>query len=219
MGLDAEWSSDLRVTGDAAHPAVVGDIDLVRGRFAFAGRELTLSRGVIRLNGASPPDPTLDIQASATVEGVTATINIAGTAQNPEITFSSVPALPEDEVISRLLFGSSVTSLSPLQAVQLAAALNSLRSRGGGLDPLGKLRRAAGLDQLRFYGADATSGRGPAVGVGRYIGRNLYLEIVTDARGYTATQIEIALSRALRILSQVGTSGGSNISLRYSHDY
>lgn len=219
MGLDAEWRSDLQITGDAAHPVIVGDIDLVRGTFAFAGRELSLSRGVIHLNGAQPPDPTLDIQASSTVEGVTATITIAGTAQSPEITFSSTPALPEDEVLSRLLFGTSVTSLSPLQAVQLAAALNSLRSRGGGLNPIGKLRRVAGLDQLRFYGADQTTGRGPAVGAGRYIGKNLYVEVITDARGYTATQIEIALSRALRILSQVGTAGGSNLTLRYSHDY
>jgi translocation and assembly module TamB len=218
MGLDAEWRSDLRIRGDARNPVIVGDIDLVRGRFAFAGRNLTLSRGVIHLNGASPPNPTLDIQASTTVENVTATISIGGSARSPEITFGSIPALPQDEVLSRLLFGSSVSSLSPLQAVQLAGALNSLRG-GGGLNPLGKLRRAAGLEELRFYGADTASGRGPSIGAGRYIGNNIYVEITTDARGFTATQIEIALGRSLRLLSQVGALGGSNLTLRYSKDY
>jgi autotransporter translocation and assembly factor TamB len=75
------------------------------------------------------------------VNGVTAVIVIGGRAQNPQITFTSTPALPQDEVLARLLFGSSVTSLSPTQAIQLAAALNSLRGSGGGLNPLGKLRR------------------------------------------------------------------------------
>jgi len=219
MGLDAEWGSSLRIRGDARNPVIVGDINLIRGRFSFAGRDLTLSHGVIHLNGASPPNPTLDIQASTSVEGVTATINIGGTARNPDITFNSTPALPQDEVLARLLFGSSVTSLSPLQAVQLAGALNSLRGGGGGLNPLGKLRRAAGLNELRFYGADAGTGRGPAVGAGRYISKNIYVEITTDARGFTATQIEIALTSALRVLSQVGALGGSNVTLRYSHDY
>jgi translocation and assembly module TamB len=43
--------------------------------------------------------------------------------------------------------------------------------------------------------------------------------VITDARGFTATQLEIALSKALHILSQTGSFGGSNVSLRYSKDY
>ena len=34
------------------------------------------------------------------------------------------------------------------------------------------------------------------------------LEIITDARGFTATQLEIALSKALSLLSTIGSSGG-----------
>ncbi len=219
LGLDAEWSTALRITGDARRPKVVGDVNLVRGTFTFAGRQLTLSKGVIHLDGAEPPNPTLDIEASTTVDAVTATITIGGSAKTPEITFSSTPSLPEDEVLSRLLFGSSVAQISPLQAVQLAAAVNSLRGGGGGFNPLGKLRSAAGLDQLHVYGADQATGRGPSVGAGKYISSNIYVEVITDARGNTATQIEVALTKSLKLLSSVGALGTSNIGLRYSHDY
>jgi translocation and assembly module TamB len=220
MGLDAEWSTTLRITGDAAHPVVVGDVRLVRGTFSFAGRALTLSTGVIHLDGSNPPDPTLNIVASATVDSTTATITIGGTASDPQITFSSVPALAQDEVLSRLLFGSSVAQISPLQAVQLAAALNSLRgSSGGGFNPLGKLRSAAGLDRLNFYGANTATGQGPSVGAGQYISNNIYVEVTTDTKGYTATQIEIALTRSLKLLSAVGALGTSNVGMKYSHDY
>ncbi len=219
MGLDAEWSTFLRITGDAAHPVIIGDVRLVRGTFSFAGRQLTLSTGVIHLDGSTPPNPTLDIVASATVDATSATITIGGTAQAPQITFSSTPALPQDEVLSRLLFGASVAQISPLQAVQLAAALNSLRSSGGGFNPLGKLRSVAGLDRLNFYGANQATGQGPAVGAGKYISSNIYVEVTTDTKGYTATQIEIALTRSLKLLSAVGALGTSNVGLKYSHDY
>ncbi|HEX8624838.1 MAG TPA: translocation/assembly module TamB domain-containing protein, partial [Allosphingosinicella sp.] len=110
--------------------------------------------------------------------------------------------------------------ISALQAVQLATSLNSLRGGGGGLNPLGKLRSAGGFDRLRILGADDTTGRGTAIAAGFYVSDDIYLEIITDARGFTATQIEIALSKALSILSQVGTSGGgNNVNVRYRKQY
>lgn len=121
--------------------------------------------------------------------------------------------------MSRILFGSSVTSLSPVQAIQLASALNSLRGSGGGLNPLGKLRGIAGVDRLRVLGADQNAGRGTSLAAGKYISNNIYVEIITDARGFTATQLEISLSRALSVLSQTSSFGGSNVGLQYKKTF
>lgn len=220
MGLEAEWSTDLRVTGTSAQPIVTGDVQLVRGTYSFAGKRFDLDNASrITFSGGRVIDPLLSINAATTVNGITATIAISGTAQRPDIVFGSSPALPQDEVLSRLLFGTSVTSLSATQALQLAAALNSLRGSGGGLNPLGKLRSAMGIDRLRILGADQSTGRGTAIAAGQYISNNIYIEIITDARGFTATQLEISLSRALSILSQAGGSGSTNATLRYSKDY
>lgn len=220
MGLEAEWSTDLRVTGTSAQPIVTGDVQLVRGTYSFAGKRFDLDNASkITFAGGRVIDPQLSINAATTVNGITATIAISGTAQRPNIVFGSSPALPQDEVLSRLLFGTSVTSLSATQALQLAAALNSLRGSGGGLNPLGKLRSVTGIDRLRILGADQSTGRGTAIAAGQYISNNIYIEIITDARGFTATQLEISLSRALSILSQAGGSGSTNATLRYSKDY
>jgi translocation and assembly module TamB len=112
-----------------------------------------------------------------------------------------------------------VTQISALQAVQLAASLNSLRGGGGGLNPLGALRSATGLDRLRILGADETTGRGTAIAAGFYVSNNIYIEIITDARGFTATQLEIALSKTLSLLSQIGSAGSTNVNLRYRKEY
>src|SRR3546814_5045146 len=89
------------------------------------------------------------IAAEANVQGLSATIRVTGTGLRPEITFASIPALPEDEVLSRLLFGTSVANLSAPEALQLAAAAASLRSGGRSAgNPLNKLGRAIGVDRI-----------------------------------------------------------------------
>lgn len=219
MGLESEWELDLRVGGTSAAPVVTGGLDLIEGEYSFAGKRFEVTRGQIDFRGGALTDPGINITASTTTNGITANIVITGTGQRPNIAFTSTPALPQDEVLSRLLFGSSPANLSATEAIQLAAALNGLRGGGGGLNPLGKLRSATGFDRLRILGADSATGRGTALAAGKYLTDDIYIEIVTDARGFTATQIEIALTRALSLLSSTGSFGGSNVSLRYSRDY
>lgn len=220
MGLEAEWRAALQITGTADAPVIVGPVTLERGTYAFGGRRFDLSRGIARFAGENPPNPTLDIEATTTVDGLTATIDITGRAYAPEIAFTSTPALAQDEVLSRLLFGSSIASLTPTQALQLAASLNTLRgSSGGGFNPLGTLRKATGIDRLRLLGGDKTTGAGPSVAAGKYISNRVYVEVTTDARGYSSTQLEIGLTRTLRLLSAVSSFGTSNVGLKYSRDY
>jgi len=220
MGLDSEWRSDLRVQGTTATPQIVGTLDLLRGELSLAGRRFDVRRGHVAFTGDRPPNPRIDLEAVSDIDGVEVGINITGSSTNPQIAFVSSPSLPQDEVVSRILFGSSVTEISAIQAVQLAASLNSLRGGGGGLNPLGRLRSATGFTHIRILGADRTTGRGTALSAGMYLSDDIYIEIITDARGFTATQIEIALSRSLSLLSQFGTSSGAtNVNLRYSKDY
>lgn len=219
MGLESEWGADLRVTGTSDAPRITGEMELVRGTLGFAGRSFELESGRISFNGGPATNPTLRVAAASEVDGTTVRVNIRGTGQNPDISFSSTPALPQDEIMARILFGNSIGELSAIQAVQLAASLNSLRGGSGGLNPLGVLQSATGLDRLRLLDADETTGREMAVAFGQYITNDVYVEIVTDARGYTATQLEISLTPALSVLSQIGSGGQSNVNVRYKKDY
>ena len=219
MGLESEWMADIVLRGTTLAPRVTGEIELVRGTLGFAGRSFELQEGRVTFPTGDAYDPAIRLLASDTIETVTVNVAVSGRASNPQIAFSSVPGLPQDEIVSRILFGDSITSLSPLQAVQLASSLNTLSSGGGGLSPLGALQSATGIDRLRVLGPDDTVGRGTALAAGQYITKDIYLEVITDARGYTATQLEISLTRALSLLSQAGGAGQSNLSIRYRKDY
>jgi translocation and assembly module TamB len=200
LGINSLWSTNLQIGGFADEPRFTGRADLVRGNYDFAGRIFRLDHGSIRFQGENPPDPMLDIHAEAAVQGIDASVIVRGTGLKPEITFASSPPLPQDELLSRILFGTSITNLSAPEALQLASAVAALQSGSGSLDPINALRRAIGLDRLRIVPADVATGQKTAIAAGKYITRKLFVVVVTDGQGYSATNIEYQMTRWLSIL-------------------
>jgi translocation and assembly module TamB len=219
LGIDSIWTTNLNVGGTADAPRFTGRADLVRGEYEFAGRNFRLERGTIRFRGESPPDPLLDIRAEAQVQGLDATVIVGGTGLKPEISFASVPQLPQDELLSRILFGTSITNLSAPEALQLASAVAALQSGSANLDVINQLRRAVGLDRLRILPADIATGQKTALAAGKYVTRKLFVEVITDGQGYSATRAEYQVTRWLSILSTVSTIGRSSANVRVSKDY
>jgi translocation and assembly module TamB len=219
MGLESEWGIDIALRGTVNDPRIGGTARLVRGDYTFAGTRFELTRGRIQFDDNGPIDPQLDILAEAARNGTNVDIAITGNAQSPAIAFTSDPALPEEEILARLLFGGSVTSLSATDALQLAAAIASLQGGGAGLDPIGDLRRSIGLDQLRIVSADPVIGRGTGVALGKNITRKFYVELVTDGQGYSATQVEYRITSWLALLGTVSTIGRDSVLVQVSRDY
>ena len=219
MGLDSEWKATLDIQGTPYAPSIKGRAEMLRGGYDFAGRRFDLKRGVIRFQGEVPADPILDITAEGVTQGLTAAIRVTGTGQKPEIRFSSVPSLPEDELLSRMLFGTSIANLSAPEALQLAAAVASLRTGGDGISPLNALRKAVGLDRLRILPADSVTGQRTSVSAGKYLSRRAYVEVVTDGQGYSATRAEFQVTRWLAILSSISSVGRQSAAVRITKDY
>jgi translocation and assembly module TamB len=182
QGLDSEWRGHLTVTGSTAAPQLAGKLEVVRGTYDFLGKTAALSRGTITFLGGQRIDPVIDIEAQVSTSDVTALIRLSGTARQPKIAISSQPDLPQDEILSRVLFGTSVSQISTAQGLQIAAAAGSLAT-GGGPGILDRVRQGLGLDRLSLgagpnssplntmgmpslAGTPGVPGSAPATGVG-----------------------------------------------------
>jgi translocation and assembly module TamB len=152
----------------------------------------------------------LDLTAVREDPSLTATIRVTGTAARPEIALTSTPQLPQDEILSQVLFGRSASQLSPFEAAQLAAGVASLAG-GGGFDVIGNLRQLAGLDRLSFGGEASAL----TVAGGRYITDDVYLEIIGGGEGGAAVNVEWQVRRNLAISSQFGGQGDASLSIRW----
>jgi len=219
LGMQSEWSADLAIGGLVTAPQFTGTARLIRGSYDFAGKRFDLEEGRLTFRGETPVNPVLDIRASADVQDLSATINVTGTSLRPAIAFSSIPAMPQDELLARLLFGTSIANLSAPEAIQLASAVAAFQGGNGGLDPINAVRRATGLSRLRILPADTTTGQKTSIAAGKNIGRNLYVELITDGQGYSATSVEYQITRWLALLSSVSTIGRQSVSARVSKDY
>ncbi|GAA0284893.1 hypothetical protein GCM10009127_28180 [Alteraurantiacibacter aestuarii] len=220
MGLESEWRGDLLLRGTTSDPRIGGEARIVprQGFYSFAGVRFEITRGRIDFDETVPPDPRLDLLAETDVNGIDVSVTVQGSASRPEISFNSVPALPEEELLARLLFGGSITDLSATDAVQLGAALASLRG-GGGIDPINQLRTAIGLDRLRIVPSDPALDRGTSVALGKNITRRAYVEIITDGQGYNATELEFRITSWLSLLGSISTVGRGGVSAEFSRDY
>jgi len=90
---------------------------------------------------------------------------------SPEMELTSEPVLPSDEILARLLFGRSVSDISPIQALQLAQTANMLAG-GGEIDFMGKMRQFLGVDQLELKPSGDTEGE-TSIRAGKYLGQNV----------------------------------------------
>jgi translocation and assembly module TamB len=226
-GLEAEFGGAMKLAGTVAAPRTEGGFELRRGSISLAGRSLDFTTGRISFNGGTITDPALNLVASSTSGDVVATLTIGGTAHDPKITLSSVPPLPQDEVLAHLLFGSSVGRLGPLELASIAASLATLTGSGGIGDPLDKVRQGLGLDRLAVRnGANGS----PALEAGRYIAPRVYLGARQDASGGTQATVQVDITKGLKLEATAGTgsgsatgaagsSNGSSVGLTYQFEY
>ncbi len=209
-GLNVAMNVDARVTGTLARPVLSGTARVVRGDYDFAGKRFVFDeRGTVTLS-TRPEQIRLNLTATREDPALTATIRVTGTAARPEIVLTSTPALPQDEILSQVLFGRSASQLSPFEAAQLAAGVAALAG-GGGFDVIGNLRELAGLDRLSF-GGEASS---LTVAGGRYITDDVYLEIIGGGETGAAVNVEWQVRRNLTVSSKFGGQGDASLSIRW----
>ncbi len=212
-GLDAELGGALRVTGTTDNIVPSGRFTLIRGRLDLLGKRFTIDEGMIELQGALTP--YIRFAAKSESNGITVTIVIEGEASAPEIHFLSSPELPEEEVMAQLLFGRSLTSLSPLQAAQLASAVAQLAGTGGeGI--VGRLRSSFGLDDLDVTADENGSA---AVRVGKYLSEKLYTDVTVGAQGKTEINLNLDIRPGVTARGTLGSDGSSGIGIYYERDY
>lgn len=212
-GLNVELTANARVRGTITRPVLTGTANVVRGDYEFAGKRFVFDDSGSVILSTDPARIRLNLAAVREDPALTATIKVTGTAAQPKIELTSTPSLPQDEILSQVLFGRSASQLSGFEAAQLASAVASLAG-GGGFDVIGNLRELAGLDRLSF-GGEASS---LTVAGGRYITDDVYLEIIGGGEGGAAVNVEWQVRRNLAVSSKFGGEGDASISVRWRRE-
>lgn len=220
-GIDSEWAGAFAIRGTAANPEITGELRSVRGQINAINNTFELRPSTIRLRetGGGAFEVVIDITAADEAEDLTALVRVTGTAANPQLEITSEPERPQDEVLARILFGKATGELTPIEAVQLAAAVAELTgATGGGPGILDAARGALGLDVLRL---GAGSGESAAtVTAGKYLADDVFVGVEQGMQAGTgAATVEIEIFPNVSVQSRITQEGASDIGIKMEWDY
>jgi translocation and assembly module TamB len=189
----------------AGVPDVVGTVTVVRGYYDFQGRRFEVLRdSQIRFQGTRPVDPALQVDAQRIISGVTAMVNIRGTARQPQVRLSSQPPLDEADVLSLIVFNQPINQLGGGERLNLA-------ERAGGLavgylaTPLANsIARALDLDIFEIRATGGESGQ-PSIAIGQQLGSRLFVSFRQEFGQDDMSQLslEYRINELLRLVSTV----------------
>ncbi len=216
-GLDSEWEGRLRIKGPAQRPAITGNLTVARGTANVLGQVFKFTSGSVAFDGAFPPSPQLDMVAEKKNVDMTASIHVTGSPSAFNLKLESDPPLPDDEILSRVLFGKSTNQISPFQALTLAQSISELSGQKS-IGVFDRTRRMLGLDQLGVAQSETAQG-GTAVSVGKYVSDNVYLQAektVTGQGGKVGMAVDV--TRNIKLDTEAGADA-AQVGVIWQWDY
>lgn len=212
-GLNAELGGRVRLRGPVNALRPVGSFNLIRGRLDILNQRLNFTSGQVTLVGDL--NPLLDFTAQTEISGTRIFVTVTGPASNPKVKFTSAPSLPQDEVLSLLVFKRALTELSPLQLAQLASAAATLAG-GGDSSMLDSLRAATGLDNLDIV---TDKNGNAALAAGSYIQENVYVGVQAGLGGRSKVTIDLNVTDNLKLKGSAASDGETSMGVFYENDY
>ncbi|WP_299667323.1 translocation/assembly module TamB domain-containing protein [uncultured Ruegeria sp.] len=211
-GVNAELGGRIQIGGTTTSVVPSGQIELIRGNIDILGRRLALTKGLVTLQGDLTP--YIEFESSSSTSDGTATIEIAGPLDSPEVNVFSDPERPTEEALAMLLFGNRFSELSPFVIAQMAASLAQLSGAGG--DATKGVREATGLDTVDL---GATEGGGGSVGAGAYLSDNLYTDFTVNTEGDTEVNLNLDVTDSFTVRGTVDGRGETGLGIFFERDY
>ncbi len=220
-GLEAELKGKINIQGNLEKPRYDGTVETVRGKFKIFNKSFKLEQGNVSFNNNALNITTTGIYKR---NGQRIQADLSGTHDNLKLSLSAIPQMAEDEILAYLIFGKSIQKMTPFQAIQLAAAVQSLRGgANGSFDPIGSTRELLHVDTLSIDSTSTTEGdNGVNVGVGKYLNERVYLELERTPNPSQPWRgnLEIELTPNINLESSTGgNTGVEGATLKWKRDY
>lgn len=173
MGISGKLVGSLSLSNTNTNNVLVadGEIEINNGKYSAYGQELTIAEGKLIYNKVSLENPIISIRATRNVDGLTVGIAVSGYLSSPVVTLFSSANLPQEEILSYIVFGRPLNTLTSGEGQDLIGAATALGIRKSGL-LTEKLASMFGLDQFNLSGSTAQNA---SIVVGKYINPRLYL--------------------------------------------
>ena len=170
FGLDGKIAGRLSVRERPGRPTTARGEIQVSGTYKAYGQDLTIERGKLLFANSGLDNPGLDIRAVRVVGAIKAGVQVRGSADYPELSVYSDPAMDQINTLSYLVLGRPASEASG--GASGAAVQNAAQQLGGNL-----LAKSIGQKLGLEVGIESSAelGGASAFTVGKYLSPKLFV--------------------------------------------
>ncbi len=149
--------ANLRLSGTAVNPALLGRVTVTEGEIVFFGNKYTITQGTVSFFNPVRVEPILNVDLETKARGVQIIITVSGPVDKPlNVTYRSDPPLQFSDIVALLATGRSPTD--PSIALRDSGGNQSLQQMGASAllgqaiaNPVsGRLQRFFGVSKLKI---------------------------------------------------------------------
>ncbi len=120
--VDMSWGGVLDVAQEEEGTAVTGGLENKRGWFEFLGNSFEVEQALLSFPDGTQNEPYINLTAGADTPEARVYLNVKGPASRPDLAFSSEPAMPQYQIFTLLVTGTTETNEDSDDQVQGKAA-------------------------------------------------------------------------------------------------
>ncbi|MGA1870792.1 MAG: translocation/assembly module TamB domain-containing protein [bacterium] len=200
------------------NPRVLGDIQSVRGYYTFYNKEFEVQKAVLTFQGLTVINPQIDMRTVYRVGGVNIFIIITGTKNAPVVTLQSDPSMPQNDIISYLIFGRATEDLSQRESANLQAQAFALVGRIVAMQVMGIFGEKFSVDTIQIRASKQGT---PSLEIGKYLARDVYVAYSRELGQQKSEMltVEYYLYSNLTLETEIRADDRSGIDLIWKKDF
>ncbi len=145
--VSVNGAANLRLTGTAADPVLLGRATLNGGDLAFQGNRYVITSGVVDFVNPTRTEPNVNLSLTSSIQQYKIGLRIEGTPDRLRTSYSSDPALPPADIINLIAFGKTQEGSNAASATTNQTAEQSIASAVSG-QVTSRVQSIAGLSRL-----------------------------------------------------------------------
>lgn len=198
MSLQA--AANLRLTGTAAQPVLLGRVNLNGGDLIFRGNRFVLQGGTINFVNPSQTIPEVNFAVSTQVQQYNVQMHFRGPADHLQTSYSSDPALPPSDIINLIAFGQTPSAANPNPLGNLAAEQFVASQVSGQITS--RVEKVAGLSQLSvdpLLGTNQNESPGARITVQQRVTGKFFVTFSADTTSTQNSVIKLEFQQTPRV--------------------
>ncbi|MCB2191238.1 MAG: translocation/assembly module TamB domain-containing protein [Deltaproteobacteria bacterium] len=220
--LDDGWmeaTGGLKLNKQPNQPLIFdGLIKVTKGLILLSGRRFEVLSGAVDFAGKRQPNPNLSAQARLQMGSTTVNVEVAGTANNPVISLSSIPPMSQADILSTIIFGRPSAELNRGQSKELSAQALALLGQAGQKEMAKLFGADLSPDVVTVHNAPSA---GPSLEAGKYLNEDLYLRYRQNLGPYGGQNVglEYRFTRYFSVESTIGNTRDNGVDLVFTRDF